>query len=436
MLSRKKSVNNFFVMSAAVPIILIAALAVLNNFFQSDQRQKGPICNEIYVWNHRWDKRVSNALDKAAPQTSSFLVLASEILWKSGQAHVKRIPVDYSTLKTTEKPIGLCLRVGPYSGPFSQQDKSTVLLLELASSLIAEASKSGVEPVEFQIDFDCAESKLDGYRIWVEALRTKIHPVPLTITALPCWLKQKTFLHLASATDGYVLQVHSLDQPAGMEASITLCNPKATLRWVEQAACIGIPFRVALPTYGYLLAFDKRSRFIGRRAEPSALAWNPKVINRTVFADPYAMARLVRTWQTNRPACMQGITWFRLPVEGDRMNWQWVTLSTVMAGQIPDRSITVKAEYPIPELAEIVLINTGNADWYSDVRVQVEWNQGKCVAADGLRGFVLTAIKHSSISLQSNSFHTLKRIAPGDSWKIGWIRFDQKTKVISNVISL
>ncbi|MFC1812328.1 DUF3142 domain-containing protein [Thermodesulfobacteriota bacterium] len=436
LLNNRIHVNSIFVRGVAILAILVATLSVFLNLSQSIQWHQRPLSNEIYIWNYLWNEKVSNILKQAAPQTSRFLALSAEVLWKTGQASVKRVPIDYNALKATKKPVGLCLRIEQYAGPFERQDEATTLLIRLATSLIAEANTSGVKPAEFQIDFDCAESKLDGYRKWIEVLRPTIHPTPLTITALPCWMKHKTFIPLACATDGYVLQVHSLSQQNEPKSPFTLCDKTLTRQWVEQAARIGVPFRVALPTYGYLLTFDKNGRFIGRQAESPSRAWIPGATYRTVFADPCAMSRLVRTWKTDRPACMKGITWFRLPVEGDRMNWSWITLSAVMAGQVPDLTVAVKVEYPVPELAEIILINTGNTDLYPAVNVQIEWEQGKRIAADGLRGFVLTATKHANICLQPDKYHTLERITPGDSWKIGWIRFEQETKVNSIVTFL
>jgi len=54
--------------------------------------------------------------------------------------------------------------------------------------LLAEAKTNQLKVRGLQIDFDCAESKLESYRVWIEALRQHISPAPLTITALPSWL--------------------------------------------------------------------------------------------------------------------------------------------------------------------------------------------------------------------------------------------------------
>jgi len=42
--------------------------------------------------------------------------------------------------------------------------------------LVAMAASNHLELAELQLDFDCAESKLDGYRVWVEAIRSRLAP--------------------------------------------------------------------------------------------------------------------------------------------------------------------------------------------------------------------------------------------------------------------
>src|SRR2546422_1012672 len=138
-----------------------------------------------------------------------------------------------SALRAAKRPIGLALRIGAYPGPFDCNGEVTALLVEQASSLIAEGQANQLQAGELQIDFDCAESKLDGYRVWVEAIRRKIAPVPLTITVLSSWLNQASFKRLIAGTDGYVLQVHSFQRPMDADAPFTLCDPVAARRAVE-----------------------------------------------------------------------------------------------------------------------------------------------------------------------------------------------------------
>ena len=53
----------------------------------------------------------------------------------------------------------------------------------IAASLVAEARTNHLNLSELQIDFDCAESKLDGYRVWLTAIQRRVAPLPVTITS-------------------------------------------------------------------------------------------------------------------------------------------------------------------------------------------------------------------------------------------------------------
>jgi hypothetical protein len=178
------------------------------------------LSEDAYVWQRDWNQPVREAVAQYASNFESLVVLNAEVSWHEKKPQVIRVPLDYAVL--TNANVGLALRIGPYPGPFSPDDKTTIFLTGLAAALVVEAKSNGLNPRELQIDFDCAESKLDGYRVWVEAIRRKIAPVPLTITVLPSWLNQTSFGKLVAATDGYVLQVHSLEAPKSADAAFTL----------------------------------------------------------------------------------------------------------------------------------------------------------------------------------------------------------------------
>ena len=429
---------NYLALVAVFGLVAAAILLrYLYDFHTTVGRQEGPFAHEVYVWQRQWDEVVSKALNQAAGQTSGFSVLAAEVNWKGGEVDREvRVAIDYGALKATGRPVGIALRIGPYSGPFDKMDETASFLTGLAGSLVAEARQAGVEPVEMQIDFDCAESKLNGYRKWVEAFREEISPVPVIITVLPCWLKHRAFKALARAGDGFVLQVHSLERPKDPEDPITLCDSKAAVRWVEKAARNGVPFRVALPTYGYLVAFDKEGRFIGLTAEGPSQTWDEGTILRNVSSEPVAMARLVQGWQEDRPCTMQGVIWYRLPVEIDSLNWKWVTLSAIIDGRMPRESLRVEVEYPEPELAEIILVNDGETDQSAGASIEIGCEGEDVISADGLRGYVVARTDSGSICFQHHGEKIFSTIRVGEQWKIGWIRLKHEMEVKTHVISL
>ncbi len=442
---RRKSASPLILGTIAAAAIVWGLVYFAAGSFTGVERQSGPILHEAYVWQRNWDIPVSEAIERAAGSISGFTALGAEVSFKEGRIdQVVRVEVDYDALSAAGAPVGLALRIGFYSGPFDEENDVTMLLVDLAGSLLADARKGGLEPAELQIDFDCAESKLDGYTKWVRAFQKEIKPVSVVVTALPSWLNCRAFKDLSQTSDGFVLQVHSLARPKGPAALMTLCDGPSALRWVERAARFGVPFRVALPTYGYIAAFDKQGSFIGLAAEGPSQAWADDATLRAIRSDPAAMADLVRKWQDNRPANMKGIIWYRLPVETDQLNWKWATLAAVMAGREAAGVPKVMLEYPEPELAEIVLLNNGQADLSPRIRIDVECDRGKLLAADGLRGFILhdgapdqsAQAPPNGLRLEYGLDERLSIIAPGEQWKVGWLRFKQKTEVRVNAAEL
>ena len=234
---------------------------------------EGALTNEVYVWQRDWTEPVRESVEQHAANFNRVVVLAAEVTWRDGKPEVTHVAVDYPTLAKTGMPIGIARRIGTYPGPFAENDATAAFIAGLAAALVDEARAKKIAPRELQIDFDCAESKLDGYRVWVETIKRKIAPVPVTITALPSWLNAPPFPRLARSAGNYVLQVHSLARPKDYHAPFTLCDPLAARRAVELAARTGVPFRVALPTYGYVLAFDRTGKFFGLSAEGPRKNW-------------------------------------------------------------------------------------------------------------------------------------------------------------------
>jgi len=313
-------------------VMALAALALALTMFRAGKRTSGPLRHEIYVWQRAWNRPVRAAVAQLATNFARIVPLRAEITWKDKQPQLVRVAMDYTILTSIPEPVGLALRIGPYAGPFATNDAVTSFLVESAAGIVAEARSNEVALSELQIDFDCAESKLDGYRIWVEAIQHRVAPLPVTITALPSWLDSRAFKRLAGVASNYVLQVHSLDRPHSIDEPFALCNPPAARRAVESAGRIGIPFRVALPTYGYTLAFQPDGKFISLSAEGPRPNWPTNVILREVSSNPEETTTLLHDWTASRPAAMSGIIWFRLPVSQDRFNWDWRTLRSVMVG--------------------------------------------------------------------------------------------------------
>jgi hypothetical protein len=321
----------------AVLLLLAAGLAAWFFLFWRAPHVSGPLRQEVYVWQRAWTQPVREAVSQHGTNFAVITVLRAEISWTTNrQPQLTRANVDYETLTKVRRPIGLALRIGTYAGPFTN-DAIASFITDTASRIVSEARTNNVTLAELQIDFDCAESKLDGYRGWIEAIQRRVAPLPVTITTLPSWLDSRAFKRLAAVATNYVLQVHSVTRPKNSAATFTLCDPRAARRAVESAGRIGVPFRVALPTYGYQMAFAADGKFISLAAEGPRPNWPTNALIRTVESNPAELAELVRDWRASRPAAMRGVIWYRLPVGSDKFNWNWSKLDEVMKGRGLDK---------------------------------------------------------------------------------------------------
>ncbi len=407
------------------------------------QRTRGPLRHQAYVWQRTWDGRVQAALRQHGTNFDRLILLAAEVAWVDGRARTVHAALDYPALRAGGQPVGLALRIGAFAGPFVTNDPTAAGLATLAAALVRNAQTNGVAVSELHIDFDCAESNLAGYQRWLSAIRSGLASgretsssstagVALTITTLPSWLKRREFAGLVRATDGYVLQVHSLARPRTASEAFALCDSRMARRWVEQAARVAVPFQVALPTYGYRLAYDGAGRFLGLNAEGPEKIFSGATIQREVRADPGTMAELVRQWGEDRPSHMGGVIWYRLPVSGDSLNWSWPTMSEVMAGRAPLSSVAVQRRVSRPGLVELSLTNAGPGDYVGVPVVGVRWQGGRFVAGDGLRGFVARG-PGEGLGGDAMEFGVERsiRLAAGEERSVGWLRLEGAGEVVT-----
>lgn len=335
--------------------------------------------HQAYVWQRNWDDAVTRAVTNAVPTLDRLIILNAEV----AAAQTVVITPNYAALP---RSAGLALRA----------NVASTITVALATNILATARAHGLTPSELQIDFDAPESKLDNYRRWLAPLRDAIAPTPLIITALPCWLRHETeFRNLVAATDGFVLQVHSVDANTR-----TLCDTDAARRAVAQASRFGKPFRVALPTYTH----------------PSGL-----------HADPVTLAALVRDLTAAPPNNLTGFIWYRLPTDDEKLNWRWPTLAAVIAGRTPQPSLAVETRQTQPGLIEIDLANHGDADALAVTTVAIRWRDATLSACDALAGFdTSTSVKETN----ATRFVGNPRLAPSQRRTIGWLRFRDAKEVV------
>jgi hypothetical protein len=139
------------------------------------------------------------------------------------------------------------------------------------------------------------------------------------------------------------------------------------------------------------------------------------------------MAQLTQEWSANPPAALKGILWYRLPVEGDILNWRWPTFSAILQSRIPRKSVRAETHRVEPGLTELSLVNDGEIDISSRVAIQTRWQGTRLVAGDGLHGFELTERGLSSARFETG--RQLYRLPAGEKQVLGWLRLSEDREV-------
>ncbi len=380
------------------------------------RRASGPLPQQAFVWQRAWTGSVAEAVAHRDPRLGALVVLAGEVEWRGNEPRIEHVAYRAEVLAATGGTITPALR---FEVPPSWRTESAIDVARFAAAVVDGARAHGLHVDELMLDCDAPSSKLDVYAAWVAAARRAIAPARLTITALPAWLaRQDAFARLARASDGFVLQVHSLAFAGPPDVRAPLCEPTDAQRWVEQAARAGVPFRVALPTYGYRVLSGAGGAPLALLTDgsprPMATIGEVAAVD-DVRADPAAMAGLVRAWTADRPKDLAGLVWYRLPLASDELNWSRGTLAAVMDGRAPRARFTVRLDTPAPGLVDITLVNEGEGDGpVSGVRLTIP---GRVTAADGVRGFV-PALSDSMVTFRGPRLV----LRAGGAREVGWVR--------------
>jgi Protein of unknown function (DUF3142) len=380
---------------------------------------QSPLTREAYVWQQAESPALTDAVRIALPELSSLSFHAADIHFAGKTASVQKFPIPWSLLAKSGKPVSLVIRI--YSGSLGSPEIDP--MRDLIHDLLAATHEAGLTCREIQLDYDCSESYLPDYAEYLGALRRAVPEVPLPITALPTWLPYPEFRDLARIAGQYVLQVHSLTLPGPRASSVTLFDPATARRAIQRASDIGLPFRLALPTYRCNVIMDthgRRGSAYSENATPP-LEFGQHYLSGT--AEPTELAAFVNKLQSTRPPFLTGIIWYRLPISTDRMNWPWSTFQLVSQGRVPISRLESKLE-PHPEgFSTIVIRNTGEQPEVAPATVKASWPAAAFIAADGLAGYSVEKAPDSSNCLFRSSLNSPPTILPpGASLTVGWLR--------------
>jgi hypothetical protein len=209
-----------------------------------------------------------------------------------------------------------------------------------------------------------------------------------------------------------------------------LCDIAAARSAVRKAASLGRAFLVALPTYGYHVAFDDRGKYLGISAEAPSPQWPAGATFRSLEADADQLSQLVAEWTRDRPSAMRGVIWYRLPNADDRLNWAWPTLASVMAGTKPRANLQVELTRGEPGLVDVAIINSGSGAFRGTMAANVTCKDGKILATDALAGFECRLTDRKA-ELRGRAEPGM--LPPGGRLAVGWVRLDQDREVEAHV---
>ncbi len=405
--------------------LLTSGLFVLAACDRPAPTSSGVLPQRAYLWQRDWTPAVADAVGEIERRMDGVVVLGGEIQWSANGPELRRVALEWDVLQSAKMSRSVALRIAPFSGPFTGDDATADFIAGVVRGLIAEAEAHGVTLEELQIDFDCAQRNLAGYRKWLRRLRAVVKPpMRLVITTLPAWLEEAEFTALVCEVDGFVLQVHSV--PTRRENGRTeLFDAGLARRWVARAAKLGRPFSVALPTYRCIAGYDDAGKLLGVYMESVPPKWSAGTITLEFAADADAIADVVRAWTEARPRELRELIWYRAPVASDVRNWRWPTLAAVMAGRRPRHELrtTQTGENPV----DIALLNAGEAEEPLASVVAATWRGQTLEAADALEGWSVVVAEESARFIPALPSRT--RLAPGARRSIGWLRFAQPATV-------
>ena len=404
---------------ALAGVAVSALLSGCNDAPPPPASTRQPLRQHAYVWQRDWNDAVRAAIATHGREFAGLAVLGSQMSWEGREAKYVRPTVDWVALKQTGQPVGAVIRV-ERPVPAQALPALAALVIAEAQRLANSAKAAGLTLAEMQVDYDAPQKKLAEYVAWLHAVERGLEPLPVRITTLASWLAEPEFGTLIAACDGYILQVHSFDPPApGQRPAV--CDVTKTRAWVKQAAALKRLFSVALPTYRTTAGYDASGKLMGVATDGPVPAWPPGTVRHEFPSDAEALARLVAEWQQERPALLESIYWYRLPVATDTRNWRWAALAAVMAGRVPLSKMEVKLSGTAP--LDVVLSNSGEQDEWLPPRATLTWSGPAPAAGDALAGWSLAMEAGRAVFTAPT---TAARLLPaGKSIALGWLRFHE-----------
>ncbi len=345
-----------------------------------------------------------------APQIDGWRVLAGEV---DGPGPMRRIDPDWAALIASNKPVTLVIRLESRGGRWASPLDNPALPAAL-TTVLADWHGHGVTPAALELDYDSPTGRLAGYADFLRRLRPHLpERTPLSITGLPDWLNSPDLGEVLAQVDEFTLQVHGL-----APSQDGLFDARHALEWLDRLDRRSPkPIRLALPTYGVAVTKGTDGKITHVESEPLSLGGAGQN-RRILFTSPQEIAATLQTVEQHPPTHLTGVSWFRLPLPGDRHNWSLETLQAALSHSPLTNRIEVETA-PLDNPAGVTaltLINNGDTDVALPRRILLPT---ACSVLDGQGGYR----RNPSGPLAP----TLHHPAPGllrahQKTKVGWAR--------------
>lgn len=368
-----------------------------------------PLAIEAYVWQDPSRPDVIESVKHAAGIVDTLHFRAAEFRWNGRKFELQR------TVRQLPAPgCGLVVRIGASAASLDWTAEN----INAVAAVFRELAALG--PRELQCDYDCPQKRLGIYQNLLTACQAAAGSVPVRPTTLPSWLDEPAFRTLIASSGGYVLQVHSLQLPQRPGEPVEIFSVATARAAVRKAAALGVPFRVAMATYGCEVWFDVGGRVTEVISEDIAQEGSP-ARRSFAMADPVASAALVREWTADRPAGMQGLIWYRLPVDSDRRNWPWPTFERVIRGGT-EVSVPIFETSPGPGARDGFVVNSGSFPLRLPSQILIRSSVSAADAAGPYR--IVSEASGTRFELRDDVWPWLD---PGKKIPFGWLRMQQET---------
>ncbi len=287
-----------------------------------------PGANGLYVWQRHWSEHVEAAVrSELEADTHDLYLLEGELEYHGAASQWHWAEAPEYVWRHHRVTAVFRLPVPALDNPGQS-----------AEAIVSRAGELGVGRI--QLDVDVPERLIARYAELLEEVRRRWLPhrsaLHLGATFLPCHLNLKGVRRALAAVDEPVIQLHGIDTPKNRDGHWALMKRQTVFRALRSARALDARFKMALPSYAYVLTFNADGSFRRLYAEGLPDSFTPPPGTTCELAAPdLDLLHDIFTSPLRLPAI-----WFRMPVPGvDRWCLERETLSLLERGERPVPSV-------------------------------------------------------------------------------------------------